>query len=674
MSLFAIERYDSNEASSPSSQAEDILNKLKENALKQKIIKDKKTSNDVITKNKGKKKRKLNKEEPQEEEETKSNPVKKSRKSELPVVSLESVVNDKQVDRECQKQDSEGVHGGVQEGVQGTDETASAVVAEETGYDLQQDELQQDEVKSDGEMFPVLGEYKHDRQTAHIHRVLPEWLTNPTIIENDLSAGATPITEMTCLNDNIKTRLQDNGITSLFPVQAVVVPALLSSHVACAGYAPADLCVSAPTGSGKTLAFILPIVQTLESRIVCRVRALVVLPTRDLAAQVYNVFCSYAQNTKLKVALVTGHKPLAREQTMLVRQGIRQFQSLADIVVATPGRLVDHIKHTRGFTLRYLRYLVIDEADRMMDEVKQDWLLHLEASIEGCTARDLAHNTRLADVDLSGISQQSLTVSTAHYSDTLPLQKLLFSATLSQNPEKLQQLRLMQPRLFTAVVPGCQSGADGGFIGKFTTPAGLTEYLIQSNEGQKPLLVLHLLMTMRFRQMLVFTNSLEATHRLFLLVKEVGNMEVKEFTASLKPSRRTKILKKFAAGKVNLIICSDAMARGMDVENVKCVVSYDCPKFTRTYIHRIGRTARAGKVGTAITLLEKKEIFHFKKMIKESGKPKVKELKVSQGELRPLEETYTMALLGLKTALGQEQVKKKQMPKDKKNKQIQIKR
>ncbi|XP_023931271.1 ATP-dependent RNA helicase DDX51-like [Lingula anatina] len=207
----------------------------------------------------------------------------------------------------------------------------------------------------------------------------------------------------------------------------------------------------------------------------------------------------------------------------------------------------------------------------------------------------------------------------------MPLHKLLFSATLSQNPEKLQQLNLFQPKLFTAGLKerveiesvnltsektGEEDGLariEGGFVGKYTTPVGLSEYFIQVAAQDKPLVVLHLMHHLKFRHVLCFTNSVEATHRLFLLVKLVGGLEVREFSSSLHAIKRNRILKQFAAGKIDLLVCSDAMARGMDVDNVQYVLSYDSPPYIKTYIHRVGRTARAGKVGTAVSLCEKKE-------------------------------------------------------------------
>ena len=142
------------------------------------------------------------------------------------------------------------------------------------------------------------------------------------------------------LNDSLVQKLRENNLKYFFPVQRQVIPHLLHRNPF---YRPADLCVSAPTGSGKTLAFVLPLVQLLSKRIVPRVRALVLLPVQDLAAQVFKVFQAYAGN-HLRVKLISGQKSFAQEQMELVVACESGFHSLADIIVATPGRLVDHIQ------------------------------------------------------------------------------------------------------------------------------------------------------------------------------------------------------------------------------------------------------------------------------------------------------------------------------------------
>lgn len=519
--------------------------------------------------------------------------------------------------------------------------------------------------------FTVLGEVK-GKAHKQIKRVLPDWLADPSVISSDLRSMTVPVSQISDLDQGLMKALQKNGITQFFPVQIQVIPMMLESLkmsflMGKAGFRPSDICVSAPTGSGKTLAFVLPIVQALKSRVTCQVRALTVLPVRDLAIQVFKVFKTYCENTQLKVALLVGQKQFHQEQQSLVKKRCWGYESLADIVVATPGRLVDHINTTTGFNLNQLRFMVIDEADKMMDHIKQDWLAQVEGAVY-CNGRP---------------TPGALTVANTRQFQ-IPLQKLLFSATLSQNPDKLQQLNLFQPKLFTSVAKGSNilkpvdlvmspgkladeatnddsklEEKKGEFVGKYTTPDGLTEFFVECTAAQKPLIILHFLHNVNFRNILCFTNSLEATHRLYHLIKLVGGVEVREFSSGLHTAKRNRILQQLSKGKIDIVICSDAMARGMDIENVKYVISYDPPPFIKTYIHRVGRTARAGKVGTAITMLQKKEFFHFKKMTREAGKTSVKELKVTNGDIEPMVPAFQTALEELQQVLQVEKMKRK---------------
>ena len=179
----------------------------------------------------------------------------------------------------------------------------------------------------------------------------------------------------------MRQKLAEADITELFagpssiaahrltrPVQSAVLPLLLTSPTSQQLYVPAydplghrDLCVNAPTGSGKTLAYVVPIVETLSTRVVTRLRALVVLPTRDLALQARETFQTFASGTDLRIGMATGAHSLERERKMLVGDGEAKRAdgvSRVDILLATPGRLIEHLRSTPGFTLQHLRFLV----------------------------------------------------------------------------------------------------------------------------------------------------------------------------------------------------------------------------------------------------------------------------------------------------------------------------
>lgn len=502
----------------------------------------------------------------------------------------------------------------------------------------------------------VLGGFGRSK-VPKVQPFLPVWLAQPSCVGKNVTEGLVPIEDIPEVHPDLQKKLQAQGISSYFPVQAAVIPALLESTangflVSRGGYRPSDLCVSAPTGSGKTLAFVIPVVQALLHRAVCQVRALVVLPTKELAQQVSKVFNVYTDATPLRVALITGQKSLAKEQESLVQKTADGFRCLADIVVATPGRLVDHVDQTPGFSLQHLRFLIIDEADRMIDSMHQSWLPRVVAAAfpsEG-------------PKDPCAVLQRTqprVVTAASMCCPQMPLQKLLFSATLTQNPEKLQQLGLYQPRLFSTGSahkgprdPDIDVDMDSG--GKYTFPAGLTHHYVPCSLRFKPLVVLHLILEMNFSRVLCFTNSRENSHRLFLLVQAFGGVTVAEFSSRYGPGQRRSILKQFEQGKTQLLISTDATARGIDVQGVQLVVNYDAPQYLRTYVHRVGRTARAGKSGQAFTLLLKVQERRFLRMLEEGGVPGLERHETPSEFLQPLVPRYEEALSLLEKAIKEE--------------------
>ena len=179
----------------------------------------------------------------------------------------------------------------------------------------------QDKSKETG--FTVIGGQRKDKEVKKVQRVLPDWLAKPTIINSDFSSKITPVDQILYLDTHIIRKLQQHDINHLFPVQSVVIPAILSqmesnSCFGTGGYDPSDICVSAPTGSGKTLAYVLPIVQSLLKRVVCHLWALVILPTKDLANQVKQVFEMFTEGTNLRVGLASGSKSFSKDQEQLV--------------------------------------------------------------------------------------------------------------------------------------------------------------------------------------------------------------------------------------------------------------------------------------------------------------------------------------------------------------------
>ncbi|XP_053955033.1 probable ATP-dependent RNA helicase Dbp73D isoform X1 [Anastrepha ludens] len=529
--------------------------------------------------------------------------------------------------------------------------------------------------------FQVLGEDVYNSKPKAVNMVLPSWLAHPTIISTtitpkpDAVAEISEIAKLTYLAPHIRQSLKEMHVTRLFPVQTTVIPCLLEAHAKPPPFRPRDVCVSAPTGSGKTLAFAIPVVQLLANRVERKIRALVVLPVGELALQVFKVFKKLCEKTDLAVCLLSKKFPFAQEQEKLVERYKEQYYSKVDILVTTPGRLVDHMHATKGFCLKALRFLVIDEADRIMDAVFQNWLYHLDE-----------HVRATSDQLLSGRAAPLCYRELESRSGAQP-HKLLFSATLSQDPEKLQNLRLFQPKLFTSVLFSLselqEKFADatnneeqnpqlnrGEFVGKYTTPAELTERYCITENRIKPLTLFALINENEWTKFMCFTNSAEASSRLSFVLKSLFNEKliIGDLSASISPKERANVLSQFARGRVHGLVCSDALARGIDLPVVDVVISYDLPRHIKTYIHRIGRTARAGNLGTAITILTLKEWERFNHILGEVGKVLTNEITVNTDYETEYAKSYTLALQGLRKKLEQEkrvQLLRKEHVKDK---------
>ncbi|MCI4381200.1 hypothetical protein PGIGA_G00248660 [Pangasianodon gigas] len=651
MALFMINRYLGEEEESKSngeSRSKALLSKLQERAKarEQQSVATKKESDVQDTKTSeqsgvGKTKRKLEQQDKKQSKKKRKESIREQDDVDDTPVEHTDLGTSDQSRKKKKKKDKKG--SGTQEEKQQTESTGAVDEPES-----QKTADAQPEQSNTSSSFHILGGFEN-KAVQKVQRVLPKWLAEPDMIERDIKSNLIPLVDVPEICPQLRKKVEANGIQTFFPVQAEVIPAVLESVnsgllIGRGGYRPRDICVSAPTGSGKTLAFVIPVVQALMTRVVCEVRALAVLPTKELAQQVYKVFCTYAEGTGLKVVMAAGQKPFAVEEATLseIRGGVSR--SLADIVVATPGRLVDHINKNEGFSLQHLRFLIIDEADRMIDSMQQAWLNQVTKAVYKS-----GHGSGVSifrRVEPGPITVASLSP------PQMPLQKLLFSATLTQNPEKLQQLGLHQPRLFSSTHSSTSEE-------KFNFPQGLTEYYVCCTLSKKPLLILHFLLRLKFSPVLCFTNSREAAHRLFLLVKLYGGVEVAEFSSRLSPSERQKTLKNFEQGKIQLLISTDAAARGIDIKGVKCVINYDAPQYIRTYIHRVGRTARAGRAGVAFTFVLGVQLEKFVKMIQDAGSPSLQKQTIKPESLRGMESRYEEVLNELGRVIKEENTQKR---------------
>ncbi|XP_052895379.1 probable ATP-dependent RNA helicase Dbp73D [Anopheles moucheti] len=504
--------------------------------------------------------------------------------------------------------------------------------------------------------FIVLGGDKLHR-LKQTDEVLPPWLSHPTIIERDLSSKGPSVKKQIYLDEMIKRNLRRMGYKRLFPVQETVIPWILEAHQKPAPFWPRDVCISSPTGSGKTLAFVVPVVQLLLHRVAPAVRALVILPVQELAQQVFMVFQKLCEGTHIRPVCLSRGTQLEGEQKKLVKYCNGEYVSKVDVVVTTAGRLIEHLHSTKGFTLRHLRFLIVDEADKVMNQIQNDWLYHLNK-----------HVKQESDEYLLGRTSELLS-QTELFDRARQPHKLLFSATFKRDAEKLKTLKLFHPKLFTAVmdpqertIMAQHTGASqseprrGMFAGQYTTPLELQEFVCATEQHSKPLTLYALIRENGYRKFLVFTNGINNSHRLsFVLQRLFGTeMVIEEWSSSLSPTTRKSVLNRFSMGKVNGIICTDALARGIDIESIEVVISYDMPNHVDKYIHRIGRTARAGLRGTAITLLAEDEKKKFNMLLKEANKKELDVMEVNPSLEEEYAAKYANALKDLREALALE--------------------
>uniref|UniRef100_A0A182Y2B7 ATP-dependent RNA helicase n=1 Tax=Anopheles stephensi TaxID=30069 RepID=A0A182Y2B7_ANOST len=528
--------------------------------------------------------------------------------------------------------------------------------------DDEETQKQQSHADSDDKQlgdFIVLGGEKLHR-LKKTEEVLPPWLSHPTIIERELSCKGPSIKKQPYLDAAIKNNLKSMGYKRLFPVQEKVIPWILAAHGKPAPFWPRDVCISSPTGSGKTLAFAVPVVQLLMHRVAPAVRALVILPVQELAEQVFQVFRKMCEGTTIHPVVLTRGIPLEVEQKKLVKYCNGEYVSKVDIVVTTAGRLIEHLHSTKGFTLRHLRFLIVDEADKVMSQIQNDWLYHLNK-----------HVKQESDEYLLGRTSELLSQTELFDRPRQP-HKLLFSATFKRDAEKLKTLKLFHPKLFTTVrdpieiammagktfaaAQQQQEPRRGKFAGQYTTPLELKEFVCMTDQRMKPLTLYGLIRENGYRKFLVFTNGINNAHRLsFVLQRLFGTeMVIEEWSSSLAPATRRNVLSRFSMGKVNGIICTDALARGIDIESIEVVISYDVPKHVDNYIHRIGRTARAGYSGTAITLVTEDDRKKFKSILKEAYKQDLETIEVSMSLEEKYAAKYASALNDLRDALALE--------------------
>jgi ATP-dependent RNA helicase RhlE len=352
--------------------------------------------------------------------------------------------------------------------------------------------------------------------------------------------------------------LTDQGYVHPTPIQAEAIPIILQGR---------DVMGAAQTGTGKTAGFALPIIQLLlknanASASPARhpVRALILTPTRELADQVADNVKAYSRHTPLRSTVVFGGIDMA-PQTAALRSGI-------EIVIATPGRLLDHVQQ-KTLNLGQTEILVMDEADRMLD---MGFLPDLQRII------NLLPKER---------------------------QSLMFSATFSPEIRKLANSFLKDP--ITIEVARSNATADN-----------VTQVLYKVEDDAKSDAVAHIIRGRGLRQVLVFSNTKIGASRLSRHLEKEG-INATAIHGDKTQQERMAALEAFKQGTVDVLVATDVAARGLDIAELPCVINFDLPYNAEDYVHRIGRTGRAGASGDAISLLTDKDarlLVDIEKLIK----------------------------------------------------------
>lgn len=348
------------------------------------------------------------------------------------------------------------------------------------------------------------------------------------------------------------------GFTRPTRIQASTIPFALQGK---------DICGGAVTGSGKTLAFLLPVLERLQYRArgVAASRVLILLPTRELAVQCYEVAGKLAAFSDVSVALIAGGLPMRPQEAELRRR--------PEIVIATPGRLIDHLENTPQFNLDSIEILVLDEADRMLEA-------GFEAELERIVAACPSSPGR---------------------------QTLLFSASMTENVEDLIRLAMNSPiKLFV--------DAQGALA------KNLAQEFVRIRESRDTetdrLSILLALCSRSFHSgCIVFVPTKQLAHK-FRVILGLAGLSAGELHGDLSQGERTAALEKFKKAELDYLVCTDVAARGLDIPGVKSVLNYAMPADYRQYLHRVGRTARAGKSGRSVSLVGESDRKTLKMVLK----------------------------------------------------------
>ena len=381
------------------------------------------------------------------------------------------------------------------------------------------------------------------------------------------------------------------GFKTPTPIQREAIPISLSGR---------DVIGLAETGSGKTAAFALPILQALLDN-PQPLFGLILAPTRELAYQISQQFEALGSVILVTCAVIVGGMDMVSQAIALAKK--------PHIVVATPGRLLDHLENTKGFSLRQMKYLVMDEADRLLD------------------------------LDFGPILDKILQVLPRVGRHTM-----LFSATMSTKLDNLTRAALQSPVRVSISESSYQ------------TVANLQQKYLFVPHKFKDIYLTHLLHLFAGKTCILFTRTVHETQRIAFLLRALGRSAI-PLHGQMAQSSRLGALNKFRARGREILVATDVAARGLDIPSVDLVINFDLPPDSKTYVHRVGRTARAGKSGVAVSVVTQYDIEIFQRIEKALGK-KLEEFATEREEVmvfaERVSEAQRVAITELKNAAEKE--------------------
>jgi len=347
--------------------------------------------------------------------------------------------------------------------------------------------------------------------------------------------------------------LETQGYTTPTPIQAQAIPIVLQGQ---------DLIGCAQTGTGKTAAFSLPILQLLSQQPKTNhIKCLILTPTRELAIQIADSFSDYGKNLSLRTSVIFGGVPQGNQ--------VRQLRAGVDILIATPGRLLD-LMQQKIVSLQHISIFVLDEADRMLD-------------------MGFIHDVKRVAAVLPSKRQTLL------FSATMPKEIQHLADSLLHKPERVQ------------VTP------------ESSTADTIEQELYMVDRKDKKNLLVHLLNEKRISNVIVFTRTKHGADKLAKSLCQ-SNIRAEAIHGNKTQGARQRALSNFKAGSIRVLVATDIAARGIDIDDLPYVINFDLPEVAETYVHRIGRTGRAGAKGIALSFCDGEERDYLKGIQKLIGK------------------------------------------------------